>query len=769
MIAFVTQLLGPFFAHPWLFAGGVLGVSVPVVIHILNRRRFKVMEWAAMRFLLDAIRKNRRRLRIEELILLALRCLIILLLGLALARFMGCTAIERMALTETQRTIVFVLDDSYSMEQFRGSRDTFQAALADLKQRIEDVSGRDRVAILLTSRPESEDAILKLGTVEDPESLLRSIDQLTPSDLRTSFLPALQSAVRILDNASGEKRLYLLSDFRQVDLADEQSATELQEVYSQLDQAGVDLVVLDYGRPSRGNLTIESLELVTPFALAGSESRVAVTVRNNGKVRAENVQLEFSATFYDGKEMRTVALPVQTIASLEPQQSWIQEIPFRPDLPAFTVLTAKLPNDDLPGDNEAYLAVNVRDAIRVLLVDGHPGAGLAEDAESFFLRNALDPNRNGEHGFTVDVIRRDDLRDVDFRAYDTIFLLDVPDFPAVAVPDGEDPYPQVAALEDFVRDGGGLVIYTGPEIQQDFYNGRLYHKGRGLSPLPVRSPVGDARNRDSYFRIDPQSIRPTGVMRFFAGDMAPATQLIRFFAFTPARPQVQTASEEGIAPPVVEAAFDDPDASPAVVSRQYGKGTVVTVYSTASLRWNDWALDSVGELQGLYVAFLGELIEQHLARPQADVYNAQAGEAVRQELTARQRDVRGMLRLPDAGADLVSLIPPPPGQEPALEYDNALDTGIYQLSLAYPAGESEEVLFARNPDPREGRLDPAGEAAIRSAMGSNDFVYIPRNEAGDDAVEEASSKKQYWMWAVAALLCLMALESFLAQRFGHWT
>jgi hypothetical protein len=82
------------FIHPILFWLGLGGVSIPIVIHILNRRRFKIVEWAAMRFLLNAMRKNRRRLRLEEMILLALRCLILLLLGMALARFVGCSAIE---------------------------------------------------------------------------------------------------------------------------------------------------------------------------------------------------------------------------------------------------------------------------------------------------------------------------------------------------------------------------------------------------------------------------------------------------------------------------------------------------------------------------------------------------------------------------------------------------------------------------------------------------------------------------------------------------
>jgi len=71
-------------------AAGALLATIPIIIHILNRRRFRTIQWAAMNFLLQAMRKNRRRLRFEHWLLLAVRCCLLLLLGLALARPMGC-------------------------------------------------------------------------------------------------------------------------------------------------------------------------------------------------------------------------------------------------------------------------------------------------------------------------------------------------------------------------------------------------------------------------------------------------------------------------------------------------------------------------------------------------------------------------------------------------------------------------------------------------------------------------------------------------------
>src|SRR6185437_148969 len=99
---------------PAFAAAGAALVAIPIIIHLLNRRRFKTITWAAMEFLLRAMRKNRRRLKFEQWLLLAVRCLLIFLLGLALARPLGC---ENGALAQFGRHTalnVFIIDNSYS-------------------------------------------------------------------------------------------------------------------------------------------------------------------------------------------------------------------------------------------------------------------------------------------------------------------------------------------------------------------------------------------------------------------------------------------------------------------------------------------------------------------------------------------------------------------------------------------------------------------------------------------------------------------------------
>ena len=100
------------FANPGYLAVAAALISAPIIIHLINRMRFKRIRWAAMEFLLKAQKRNRRRLIIEQLLLLALRCILVALVGLLVMRFVGFSFADFAA---KQALHIVVLDDTLSM------------------------------------------------------------------------------------------------------------------------------------------------------------------------------------------------------------------------------------------------------------------------------------------------------------------------------------------------------------------------------------------------------------------------------------------------------------------------------------------------------------------------------------------------------------------------------------------------------------------------------------------------------------------------------
>jgi len=764
------------FLHPIVFWTGLAAVSVPVIIHLLNRRRFRMMDWAAMQFLWESVRRNRRRLRIEEFILLALRCLVLAMLAAALARFTGCRAMEALPGGTESQTAVFLLDDSCSMGQRVGAGTIFSAATTDLAEELKKLSRTDKVAILLTSGAEGDEPFFKLTHVADAEieQLSTRLAGLTPSHGRARLDRAFAAAGKVFrGDKSVARRLYLYSDFRRVDLAGGGAPEAVRGEFEALRKLNVDLVAMDFGRRPKDNLTIESLEMLEKFAIAGVPVRVRLEVRNHGRAPARDVEVRLTAKFSTPGGLREVELPAGAIDAIGRRSIGRAEFQVTCPYAGPAIVTATLAPDELAADNTAQLALDVREAVRVLAVDGRPDIADPTESESFFFVHAIDPERNGSEGAAVEVVSPGAMGEVALGDYDLVALLNVAELPIMLDANGAAQYPQLDALMEFVTSGGGLAIFTGDRVNLTFYNDVLYANGSGLSPYRLTPRRGDPAKRDSFFRLDPRSIAPEGVLKVFRDFLAAGvdpTRFIRFYAFHGTSPVGPLPSSPQIKPPRVLARFADEDNSPAIVARQVGRGAVLMFYTSATMAWSDWPADE----NGTYVAVLNDMLA-YLGRPQAPGLSAPVGEPVVFLLPEELRDATATLKTPlHPTQPVVPLVPlratDRPDRQPRqlLRYKRADQAGTYSLELAMPDETARQVLFARNVDPAEGDLACGREPALAAALASEDFEYMDRTAAHPGRVEKPEVHKEYWTWALAILALLLAAETFLGQRFGHY-
>jgi hypothetical protein len=387
-------------------------------------------------------------------------------------------------------------------------------------------------------------------------------------------------------------------------------------------------------------------------------------------------------------------------------------------------------------------------------VDGCPDPTYPSESESYYLVNAMDPGGDGKYGIRPEVVSLDGLSGVHLDDYDVVLLAAVPEIPTLVEP-----------LKEYVRGGGGLAIFMGDTINYTFYNGPFYENGEGLLPFRIGPQVGDAvrREKKNSFAFDPKSIAGDRMVRVFRGDLAAATGLVNFFRYVPVEERSATTAPPDVKPPRVLARFTDAAGSPAIVSRQFGRGNLVVFYSSASMKWNDWANDGLGT----YVVVLHEMIAE-IARVKDDRFTAGVGEAIVYEPARAFQDATATLKTPHFPADdLVSLLPRTEGGRKRLTYERPLEAGVYSLTLQVGALASE-VFFVRNPDPAEGNLAPGGQAELASALGSDGFEYRWRVGAATAAEVRDRKDKEYWTWMVAALLVMLALETFLGRRFGHY-
>jgi hypothetical protein len=148
-------LAGHFF-NPAFVASGMLLLASPIIIHLINRMRYRRVQFAAMEFLLASQQRNRRRLLLEQLLLLLLRMLIVIAIVLL---------ISRLILDPSQMSIfrgarahhVVLLDDSLSMRDRWGETSSFAEALKIVNRLVAggaEQPNTQKLTLLRLSRPE---------------------------------------------------------------------------------------------------------------------------------------------------------------------------------------------------------------------------------------------------------------------------------------------------------------------------------------------------------------------------------------------------------------------------------------------------------------------------------------------------------------------------------------------------------------------------------------------------------------------------------------
>ena len=220
------------FVTPALAWAGMGAVAAPILIHLLARRRFKRIRWAAMDFLIDAERRNQRRIRMEEWILLALRCLAVALLGLMVARLFITPSGLASAWGGSRRTErVFIVDDSFSMGYQSPGATPFERAKSAVRRLIDSIrkdAPDDTVTVLRMSDPSKPVESGASLDSEGADELLARLEALSPSQRAIDLAAVFEGLMDALQRDPGivNVAVYLISDFQRKDWVQREGTSE---------------------------------------------------------------------------------------------------------------------------------------------------------------------------------------------------------------------------------------------------------------------------------------------------------------------------------------------------------------------------------------------------------------------------------------------------------------------------------------------------------------------------------------------------------------
>lgn len=756
-------LLALGFLNPALLAGGGLVVA-PLIIHFLLRRRYRIMPWAATRFLLEAERENRRRMRIEQWLLIALRCLIMLLLMLLVARpFVqpGLTASVLGAGGKTAR--ILVLDDSAST-MFRGGPrtdfDTLREAALRLCEWLYEGAAGDPIALYLTSRPGEALAASDELSAAFLGDLTEVLNQTSPVNLPAEPGRVLRALAEELKDKAGRTRsdVYVLSDFQRVEWLKDAGGASPFDALADFPTGALRAVLIGLGEAERPNTAVLDATLERPQTVAGLPAVLRARLGNYSGNLLPDHSLQ--------TEIDDLPLPPMTITAPPAGEAKVYSMEATFPREGFAEVHVRLEaHDGFPLDDVRRLSLAVKSDLHVLLVNGSPSIDPARD-EVYFARSALAPAGPFRSGVDVEITDPEELDTRRLDAFDCIVLCNVaPPGPAA-----------VTALEKYVRNGGGLIFFLGDEIRDpEDYNRAFYAGGEGLLPLPLIEVRRATEPSQSVGMVRAEE-SPLDVI--FPGDGEKLSEYVNFFAYyrcgEPSRaPELETdsnkatdgaASNDMPASARILARFSDEQSSPAIVERAFGQGRVLLIPTTADPDWNDWAR----ALDGSYVVALLEMV-QHTARRSVHAASFVAGERLTVSIMPEEYEATAIFRAPPTVDEPATEGRPVglrggTGGAIVLEGPVAKELGTYTVELRRRDGTSETRPLCVNLDSRESELAVAKPHELGAVLGEIPHDYIEATQAFREEAERA--RHELWPAILVALLCVLMLEQAAAWWFG---
>lgn len=716
-----------FLTPGFLIAGGLL-MAIPIAIHLLNRRRYKVIEWAAMKYLLEAMKKNRRRLRFESLLLLLARCAVFLLLGLALARPLGCNDSSLASIAGRKIGLhVIVIDDSYSMAYEAGRADTrthLDQAKKVAKQVVSRLeSGSQEVAIITASTPAR---VLVRRTV-DLDAVSNAIDNIQQSFSSTDLSGSLRLAGEIANDAKTlpNKTLYLVTDCTNSAMqSDTQLTTLAQNASSQYR-----VVIQNLGQANQWNQAVADVRASDQLVRLGFGSDLQADVLGFGG----------SQTDLNWK-LGDKTLPGSTRIQPGPKPEPITQTQAAFDAPGPVVAEVSIQgNDRLRVDDVRRKVIDVVGDMKVLIVEGKRGLGALESSGSF-LRLALAPPTdagaatNAARYVTPTLISDLELAGKPLGDYRSVLLAGA----------GAMTRETARQLRGYVESGGSLVIFMGEGVNGENYNATL--GAEGLLPGALVARV-DSAGGDRGFSFDFQPANPHPFLGAFRNVEKSGMEAVQIFTYW--RAQVDPARN---AQRVLNFKTASPEAQPepAITVQSIGRGRVVFVATSPDAEWSTLVAKPA------YVTLVHELLggavgggEQWLNRTVGDVIelplalNLPAAPVLRespQKTTPLTRVDRG---------DGTLVWRSTPMTKPGL-YTIEAGSARWPVAVNVPIEEADVRTLTAD--------------AIRAALGNIDLTLL-----GDSLpVDEASRASNDVSWPILLLLLpLLAAESFMAWRFGR--
>ncbi len=434
---------------------GLLAASIPVIIHLINLRKVKRIEFSTLSFLKEIQKTKIRRVKLKQWLLLALRVLIILLIVFAFSRpTLRSTRLEGIN-SSAKTSALFLFDNSLSMSALGENGSLFNNAKAIAGEILNEFEEGDQLFLVPMASEQNEDI-----PGNNIETISKRINDLELSAVHNSISEPFEKGLNILRESKNiNKELFIFSDFTEEGFNREEIASLFNDI--KLDE-DVKIYFMNFGEKEIANLGVYDFKLENQILESGKEINFSAVVSNYSDLPVNN---SVASLYMNGIRIS------QKSVSLNPGES--EEIKFNSVLKTTGHISAmvELESDDLEFDNKRYLSLSVPEKIAIL--------ELSEKKEDLIFVN-LALNQAGDGNIRVTKRDFSELSSLNMGDYDLIISVGAPE---VGSSD---------RIKKYLNDGGNIILFPGSSISETnetkYSN---YIKTLGVGEINGKAPSGN--------------------------------------------------------------------------------------------------------------------------------------------------------------------------------------------------------------------------------------------------------------------------------------
>lgn len=693
-----------------LFLVGLLAAALPLVIHLINRRKAVRRPFPALKLLQESNQRIARSVKLRQWILLALRVLAIALLTLAIAKpyfvsSQGLTANERLP-----SAVALVIDNGVASDH----GNWFDQAKSQARQRLSDLRPWDEVSVFTTA--DSTPPLARQSS--DHSEARQAIDAIEKRYLPGDLAQTLIDAERLLAASQlPNRRIVVIGPNTLSSVRDPNQELSLN-VPIEYDSIGATDDLIE-------NLSVHSVSYEQDGATAEPRFRFTAVIENHGAVDATGVRVQLTL----GNQVvggTTLEVP----AGKTVQHSFLHRIEAPEPLPARVELVDA---DPLHADNVHHFLFRPQRQIRALLVNGAPSSNPIND-ELFYFTRAIEPAQDTGPEILPSITTPDGLTRRDLNDFDVVMLANVATITAA----------QAQEFQSFVQNGGGLFLAMGEQVDIDSYNTHL----ADLLPRPLRGvkELASRNDPDAPVKITRMGhpTRQHPIFQVFAlpgGGSIQSVQVFSYMLLDPAPADQDTRQ-----------LLSYQDNAPALLERQVGQGRVLLFTTSIDRDWTDLPVRSA------YLPMVNRSL-LYLARRTTSTDDDQrlVGTPITLNVADQVRD-RAIIHTP-TGDRLV--LEPFDGQITLTPQT----PGLYTFFADHDTGANQRPVpsldFAANIDPRASTLAPLPPELL-SRWQADSLQPDPN----DPDATHPSNERRVNLWSYLLFLVTMALlaETILGSR-----